>query len=119
MDDSTYSAQVARVLKVLTRTLDEVDQDLLDADVTGDMCTITALRTGAKVIINTQKSVHQLWVAGQGAGIHFSLSPDNIWLDDKGKGLELFSWISECVLDASGATLDFDATQRADAPRGR
>jgi DNA-binding NarL/FixJ family response regulator len=41
--------------------------------------------------------VRQVWVAGKGLGVHFSLGPDGRWLDDKGKGLELVAWVNECV----------------------
>jgi CyaY protein len=52
----------------------------------------------------TQRAVRQLWVAGNGAGIHFDFEPaTSRWMDDKGKQLELFAWVSACVEAASGA----------------
>jgi hypothetical protein len=45
-------------------------------------------------------------VAGKGEGVHFSLAADGRWLDDKGKGLELTAWVSECVRAAAGLTLE-------------
>jgi CyaY protein len=38
-------------------------------------------------------------------GIHFSLGDDGRWMDDKGKGLELFAWVSECVAALTGEPL--------------
>lgn len=103
--DASYSASVASFFKRLVAAADQVDPDLLEADATGDMVTLVASRSGAKVIVNTQRAVSQIWVAGKGVGVHFSQQPDGRWLDDKGKGLELASWVAECVQDAAGVTL--------------
>lgn len=103
LDDATYNTLVAEIFKRLLKGLDAVDPDALDADSTGDMVTVTGNTSGQKVVINTQRAVRQLWVAGKGAGIHFDFEPAKArWMDDKGKGLELFAWISECVEAASG-----------------
>lgn len=105
MDESTYNQLVSKAFKRLLTTLDAVDPDLLDTDSTGDMITITAAR-GEKCIINTQRAVHQLWVAGKGQGIHFSYDAGKgQWLDDRGRGLELFTFVADVVKDISGAQL--------------
>lgn len=105
MDSATYSSAVAGFFKRLVAAADAVDPDLLECDATGEMVTLTAPRTGARVIVNTQRAVWQIWVAGKGEGVHFSRGDDGRWLDDKGKGLELGAWVAECVRDASGVTL--------------
>jgi len=104
MDEAQYSAAVSQVFKRLVKALDEVDPDVLEADSTAEMVTITA-RSGEKVIVNTQRAVHQIWVAGKGMGLHFTRQPDGRWLDDKGKGLELLAWVSDCVQAASGSVI--------------
>lgn len=105
MDPATYSSAVAAFFKRLVAAADAVDPDLLECDATGDMVTLTAPRSGTKVIVNTQRAVSQIWVAGKGEGVHFSRADDGRWLDDKGKGLELGAWVAACVEDASGVTL--------------
>jgi CyaY protein len=105
MDEATYSVTVAAVFKKLVKAVDAIDPDVLEADATGDMVTIVATKTGEKVIVNTQRAVHQIWVAGGGEGVHFSLGADGRWLDDKGKGLELLAWVGSCVKKASGLAL--------------
>jgi len=107
MDEASYAASVSAVFKKLVKAVDAVDPDLLEADATADMVTITAVKSGEKVIVNTQRAVQQIWVAGGGAGIHFSLGPDGRWLDDKGKGLELLTWVETCVSGASGQGLSY------------
>lgn len=104
MDAATYAASVASFFKRLVAAVDAIDPDLIECDATGDMVTITA-KSGAKVIVNTQRAVDQIWVAGKSAGVHFSRADDGRWLDDKGKGLELGAWVAECVRDASGVTI--------------
>ena len=105
LDEATYNRLVADVFKRLLKVLDAADPDSLEADSTGDMVTVTG-RTGQKVVINTQRAVHQLWVAGNGSGVHFSWDGAK-WLDDKGKGLELYAWIARCAEAASGEKIRF------------
>lgn len=105
MDEAAYSAAVAQVFKKLVVAIDEADPDLVECDSTGDMVTITASKTGEKVVVNTQRAVRQIWVAGKGVGVHFSLGADGRWLDDKQKGLELKAWIDECIVAATGVRL--------------
>jgi CyaY protein len=107
VDESTYSASVAAVFKKLVKSVDAIDPDVLEADATGDMVTMVATKSGEKVIVNTQRAVHQIWVAGGGEGVHFSLAADGRWLDDKAKGLELLAWVASCVKKASGVALQF------------
>lgn len=109
MDDANYSAQVAAFFKKLVAAVDAADPDLVECDATGDMVTITAVKSGAKVIVNTQRAVSQIWVAGKGVGVHFSRAADGRWVDDKDKGLELAAWVSECIRDASGAAISLEA----------
>jgi CyaY protein len=101
----SYAASVSSFFKRLVAAVDAIDPDLIECDATGDMVTITASKSGTKVIVNTQRAVNQIWVAGKSAGVHFSQQPDGRWMDDKGKGLELGAWVVECVRDASGVTI--------------
>jgi CyaY protein len=105
VDTSAYQASVSSFFKKLLAAVDAADPDFLECDSTGDMITITAVKSGAKVIVNTQRAVSQIWVAGKGVGVHFSLGADGKWLDDKQKGLELAAWVAECVKEASGQSI--------------
>ncbi len=108
MDETNWFAtEVSAVFRQLTKAADAADPDVLECDATADMVTFFAPTSGLKVIVNTQRAVHQIWVAGGGDGVHFSFSTQGTWLDDKGKGLELLSWINSCVEKASGVRLQF------------
>jgi CyaY protein len=105
MDTARYNALVNAAFKRILAAADAVDPDELEADSTGDMVTLTAA-SGEKCIINTQRAVHQIWVAGKSQGIHFSHDEQTgKWMDDKGKGLELFAFVAEVVQEISGQQL--------------
>jgi len=106
MDETRYNQLVAAAFQRLLRALDRVDPDLLDAESTGDMVTITAA-SGQKVVVNTQRAARQIWVAGKGVGVHFSFQEDGRWMDDKSRGLELFDFVAEAVEAAAGVRLQF------------
>jgi CyaY protein len=105
MDETRYNQLVAAAFQALLRALDKVDPDLLDADSTGDMVTVTS-PSGQKVVVNTQRATRQIWVAGKGMGLHFSFEADGQWMDDKGKGIELFTFVADAVEALSGVRLD-------------
>lgn len=107
IDESTYSTAVAQAFKRIVKAVDAADPDAVECDATGDMVTITAAKSGEKVVVNTQRAVRQIWVAGKGEGVHFSQAGDGRWLDDKGRGLELLGWVKACVESASGLSLPF------------
>ena len=105
LEESLYNGLVAGIFKKLLQALDAADPDLVEADSTGEMVTITS-RSGEKVVVNTQRAVRQLWVAGQSQGIHFDYDPAlDRWVDDRGKGLELNAWVKACVEAISGVSL--------------
>lgn len=108
MDEASYNQRVAQVFKRLIAAADQLDPDVLEADSTGDMVTMTSAN-GDKCVVNTQRAVRQIWVAGKSQGIHFSYDEaTGEWRDDKGKGLELFSFIGEVVREICGEPLTFE-----------
>ena len=107
MDEARYNQLVAQAFGMLMQALDRVDPDVLDADSTGDMVTITSA-SGQKVVVNTQRATRQIWVAGKGLGLHFSFEADGRWMDDKGKGVELFSFVQDAVDTICGVRLQLD-----------
>ncbi len=107
MDEATYNQLVAGAFKRILAAADGIDPDVLEAESTGDMVTLTSA-SREKCIVNTQRAVRQIWVAGRGQGIHFSYDEaTGTWKDDKGRGLELFSFVAEVVKDISGAQLHY------------
>jgi CyaY protein len=105
LDEATYNQKVAAAFRRILEAVDQLDPDLLDAESTGDMVTLTSGR-GEKCVVNTQRAVRQIWVAGKGQGIHFSYEASaDVWVDDKGKGLELFAFVADVVEALTGERL--------------
>jgi CyaY protein len=114
MDEARYNQLVAGVFKRVLAAADALDPDVLEAESTGDMVTLTT-PSREKCVINTQRAVRQIWVAGKGQGIHFSYDEaSGTWRDDKGKGLELFAFVSDVVRELTGE----DFTPPGAAPAG-
>jgi CyaY protein len=109
IDEARYNQLVAAAFKRIVAAADTLDPDTLEAESTGDMVTLTS-RSREKCVVNTQRAVRQIWVAGKGQGIHFSYDEaSGAWKDDKGKGLELFAFVADVVRDISGADLAYPA----------
>jgi len=105
LEESRYNQLASAAFKRILAAADALDPDTLEADSTGDMVTLTA-SSGEKCVVNTQRAVRQIWVAGKSQGIHFDYhEATGQWRDDKGKGLELFAWVAEVVREISGNTL--------------
>jgi CyaY protein len=109
MDEARYNPLATAAFKRILAAADAIDPDVLEAESTGDMVTLTT-RTREKCIINTQRAVRQLWVAGRGQGIHFDYDEaTRSWKDDKGRGLELFSFVADVVRELTGEHLVYPA----------
>ena len=104
-DEPDFDSLAAAVFRKLLAAVDQADPDQIEADGTPDMVTIASPR-GEKVIVNTQRAVRQIWVAGLGDGVHFTFEASSgRWLDDRGRGLELNAFIAACVRAACGVEL--------------
>ena len=102
MDEARYNQLTSAAFKRIVAAADGLDPDVLEADSTGDMVTLTAL-SREKCIVNTQRAVRQIWVAGRSQGIHFSYDEaSGTWKDDKGLGLELFAFVASVVHEMTG-----------------
>jgi CyaY protein len=105
LDEARYDLLAAQVFRRLLEALDQLDPDLLDAESTGEMLTLTS-DTGERCVVNTQRAARQIWVAGRGEGIHFSFDePSGQWRDDKGRGLELYAFVAQVVRELTGSEL--------------
>ena len=107
MDDKTFDALVAKLWRRLTDAIDTIDPDVVEATATPDIVTLE-IAGGKEVVVNTQRAVHQVWVAAQGHGLHFDWDPvrESFW-DDKGQGLELLAFLAGVLRDETGVDLHF------------
>lgn len=114
MDNLEFTKRCTEIFRRILDAADQLDPDVLEADAGNDMLTLTVPRTGEKIIVNTQRAVQQVWVAGRGRGIHFRFRAERgSWEDDKELGIELYRFVADCVEEASGSTLPVNVSDSA------
>jgi CyaY protein len=102
LDESTYQKLVGETFRAIEDRLADVDPDVVELTSTGDMLTLQ-FASGVKCILNTQRAVHQIWMAARANAWHFSWGGQH-WLDDKGRG-ELWPILAGVVKELSGQEL--------------
>jgi CyaY protein len=103
MEESQFRAVVQKTLDRVARALESVDPDLAEYEMKpGQLTVIFADRS--KCILSTQPSVRQLWLAAasKGTAYHFNWVDSNSWVDDKGKGIELFAFLGSYFREKIG-----------------
>jgi CyaY protein len=107
MDESTYQALADKAFRSIGDAFEDVDSDLADCEVAGDVVTVT-LKGGKRCIVNTQRPTRQIWLAANARAWHFSWDAAGArWMDDKGRGDELFATLSRVVKEGAGVELVF------------
>jgi CyaY protein len=107
MDESTYQELADKAFRAIGDAFEDVDTEVVDCEIAGDVVTLT-LRGGKKCIVNTQRPARQIWLAASARAWHFSWDANaGRWLDDKGRGDELFATIARIVKDEAGADVRF------------
>jgi CyaY protein len=107
MDESTYLSLAEAAFRAIGDGLDAVDPDLVDCETAGDVVTLT-FANGRKCIVNTQRPTRQIWLAANARAWHFSWdAASRRWLDDKGRGEELFATLAGVLRQAAGVEVTF------------
>lgn len=105
MDEREFEKRAADAFKRVLDLFEDIDPDDADVEPSGDVVRID-YRGGARVVLNTQRPARQLWLAGGQRAWHFSFDPARAeWLDDKGRGDELFATLSSLTRTAIGRDL--------------
>jgi CyaY protein len=104
VDELAYERLAGTTFKRVIDLFEDIDPDEADVDSSGDVVRIE-LKDGRRVVLNTQRPVRQIWLAGGQAAWHFSYDAESErWLDDKGRG-ELFEVLGRIVLQMAGLRL--------------
>lgn len=105
MDEPEYERLAADALRRVLDLYADVDSDDADVEPGGDVVRITH-RDGSQIVVNTQRPARQIWLAGGRSAWHFSYDAESArWLDDKGRGDELFATLRRLTHDATGIAL--------------
>ncbi len=102
LDEPRYQKIADEALRRIEKALGDFDPDQIDAELAGDVLTIT-LAGKSKCIVNTQRPTRQLWVAANARAWHFSWDEaQQRWIDDKDASIELYAQLARIVKDATG-----------------
>ncbi len=107
LDEPRYLRLATEAFKRIEDALEDVDPGVVDLDAGGDVVTLT-LANGIRCVVNTQRTTRQIWLAARANAWHFSFDEaSGTWLDDKGRGDELFATLGRIVKEHSAADVAF------------
>ncbi len=79
MENKEYLKRVEELFQKVEEKLDEYEDDI-DYDHTPDKLMLNFESSGKKVVINTQRAIKEIWLAGNSRAWHFQfLSDQDIW----------------------------------------
>ena len=105
MEEREFEKRAADAFKRVLDLFEDIDPDDADVEPSGDVIRID-YRGGARVVLNTQRPTRQLWLAGGQRAWHFNFdAQQDKWLDDKGRGEELYATLSALTQAAIGRQL--------------
>src|SRR5689334_16575326 len=101
MDESRYQQLADAAYRHIADAFEDVDPDRVDCEVAGDVLTL-GFSGGRRCIVNTQRPTRQIWLAANARAWHFSYDEASArWLDDKGRGEELFATVKRIVKESA------------------
>ena len=107
MDETTYQKLADDAFRAIDDAFENTDPDLVDCEIAGDVVTLT-LRGGKRCIVNTQRPTRQIWLAANANAWHFSWDEaGRRWIDDKGRGEDLFAALTRIVKEVAGVDVQF------------
>lgn len=105
MDESAYEKLAADALRRVIDLFEDVDPEDADVEPGGDVVRVV-YRDKSQLVVNTQRPARQIWLAGGRSAWHFSYdAATGAWLDDKGRGDELFATVRRVTKEAIGRDL--------------
>lgn len=85
------------------RAADETDVDI-ECSRSGNVLEIEFVDDGAKIIVNSQTPMQEIWVAARAGGFHYRRDGD-CWRNTR-DGSELFESLSKLASDQAGVAID-------------
>ncbi len=96
-------ATLARIEVEVERVMDAAEIDV-ECSRNGNVLEIEFIDNGAKIIINSQAPLQEMWVAARSGGFHFRRDGHQ-WRNTR-DGTELFVALSAIASQQAGTTLD-------------
>jgi len=107
--EAAYRAKIKESFDRIERAFEMVDPDLVECSVQFGALTLVFSK-GQKCILSAQPSVNQLWMAlaSHGKAYHFDFDSElKVWRDDKGEGIELFSYLEKFLEEMTDLKVRF------------
>ena len=105
LEEPAYLKLADETFRRILDLFQDVDSEKADIDSAGDVVTIT-FASGKRCVVNTQRPVRQMWLAGGTRAWHFGWDEaTKTWRDDKGTGAELFATLAQLARDLGGFEL--------------
>ncbi len=107
LDEAEFRKQVHHTFSRIAAAFESVDPDIAECEQAAGAMTLS-LKGRPNCILSTQPALRQIWlaVASRGIAYHFSFEPTGTsagqWLDDKGQGIELLSFVRKHVRETVG-----------------
>jgi CyaY protein len=101
MTDTEFLERAERVLRSIEAALDAVDADI-EVSRSGNVLTLE-LEDGARVVVNSQAPMQQIWLAARSGAHHYAWSGED-WRDTR-DGSELFAALSRLLSAQGGAAV--------------
>jgi CyaY protein len=105
MQEADFRKTLLSTLEGIEKAFEGVDPDLAECEQSLGSMTIT-FGDRSRCILSAQPSVRQLWLAlaARGTAYHFNWSGTQ-WIDDKGKGIELLSFLEGYFQEMTGHSI--------------
>lgn len=97
MSEVEFRKKVSEALAKIEKAFIAIDPDIAECEQTLGALTIT-FGDRSRCILSAQPSVQQLWLAlaSEGTAYHFNFDlSSSQWVDDKGRSIELFSFLTQ------------------------
>jgi CyaY protein len=104
MDEARYLELTRAAFTRIEKAIDTLDADVVDLDSGGDVLTLTC-KDGVRIVVNTQRPVQEIWLAGAARAWHFGWdvsSGAGRWIDARRGGAELFATLGELIAEHAG-----------------
>ena len=107
MENKEYFARVSELFVRVEEKLDEFEEEI-DYDTTPDKLMVTFEYNREKVVINTQRSIREIWLTGNSKGWHFQfLEEKDIWFANAEQE-EFYKCLAKLLSKNLGKSVSFD-----------
>jgi len=104
IEEKIYRQLVDEVFHRIDAAFEDVDPDL--AESTSSQGTLTIFyEQKLRFILSPQAPVRQIWAAFKDRAWHFDRDAAGNWMDDRGRGIELYRLVEDITREAVGQTV--------------